>query len=412
MADEILIRLPRTQLSGFDPDREQVGLVFANDDVIVLRRQRGLMPGEAPRDFLRVFGSTRTIGAADLFHALNLNHATGVAVFEGGGIRRSVFLRNGEIIFAQSNQDDDRLGESLIRAAKLTQIQLDGAAKEITADRKLGQILVENNLISPKDLFVGVRRQVEEIVWTLFDFQAKFTFFEGFSDPKSVIALNLETQKLIVDGIRRSKPWAHVPLDVPERDIVLQMAGNPKNMHLNHEERKLASLIVAGISLKDLIEQGGFGQLETYKVVQHLLAIELVIAGVRGRQAPAAEPESFGKAEILKTVENFQAVFSEIIALVKMRAMGTPVVGRLNAFFDELPEELGAVFGSVRFALDGSLDGGEIAQNVLKTPGNHRNKVLKAFNELLYFTLFELKNVLSEADTKHVMDAIENMEIF
>lgn len=409
MADEVLIRLPRSQVPGFDPEREQVGLVYASEDAIVLRRLRLAASGEAVRDFLRLYGTSRTLSAADLFHALNLNHATGLVVFEADAIRRRVYMRNGEIIFAQSNQDNDRLGESLIRAGKITQAQLDLAAKSITSERKLGQILVEDGLISPKELFIGVRRQVEEIVWALFDWNAKFVFFEGFADPESVIALNLETQKLIIEGLRRTKAWAHIPIDVPEREIILQLSANPKNLRLNQEEQRLAALVVAGISLRALIDQAGFGQLETYKVVHHMLQRELIMLGVRGKQSPVDLPSS---GEILKMIENFQNVFSEIIALIKMRSPDFGVIERLNSFFDALPEDLLSVFGSVRFAWDGSLDAQKIVENAQLVAGNSRAKVLKAFNELLYFTLFEMKNVLSDNDTKRIMDVIENMEMF
>ncbi len=405
MSDEILIRLPRDGVAGFDPSAEQVGLAHASREIILLRRLQGAIP----QDYLRLFGSTRVLWAGDLLHGLNLNHATGRLVFYDESVRKEIHLKNGEIIFAQSNLAHDRLGESLIRAGKITQQQLDDAATEINQTRKLGQILVESGLISPKELFVGVRRQVEEIAWSILDLEGRYVFYQGFADPDSILALNLETHTVLVDGIRRTAPWAHIPVDVPEREIslALQSAGN--RLNLNQDEKKLAGIIVNGLNLRELIEQSGLGKLETYKIVHHLVRREIVRVGRvddQPRVAVAAD------SQLAQTVDNFGEIFSEVIMLLRASAPDIDVVGRLNSFFDSLPDELAAVFGTVRFDESGRLDTAAIAGNATQLEKASRSTVLRAFNELLYFTLFEMKNFLSDDDASRIMEVIESIELF
>lgn len=414
MADEILIRLQRDQIPQFDAAHEQLGLVYAGHEVVVLRRQPLRYDhANSGRDYLRLFGSPRAIWAGDLFHALNLNHASGLLVFSEGSIRKDVWMKNGEIVFAQSNQNDDRLGESLIRAGRITQAQLDEAALAITPENKLGKILVDKGWISPKELFLGVRRQVEEIVWSLFDWPARYVFYEGFADPESVIALNLETHKLIVEGIRRSRLWAAVPVTAPERQITVRLASNPKNMGLNQEERRLVALVAHGPTLAEVVDQSGMGVLETYKIVHHLLEREIVaVAHATPQSEPRTAKAKAVQSELEKTVYNFQAIFQNIIALLKKRVGDVDVIARLNSFFEVLPEDLGSVFGTVRFSADGELDIARIVANAAQAGKSSRTLVLRAFNELLYFTLFEMKNFLSDEDTDHIMEIIENMEIF
>lgn len=409
MSDEILIRLPQAQVPGFDAAREQLTLAWAGEDAIVLRRSARNVQG--PQPALRLFGHTATLWAGDLFHALNLNHATGLAVFQEGAVRRKVFLRNGEIIFAQSNQPDDRLGESLVRAGQITQAQLDEAAAEITPDRKLGKILVDRGWVTARELFDGVRRQVAEIVWGLLDWPARISFFEGFADPDSVIALNLETHRLLVDGIRRTRVWAHVPVSAPEKEIRLQLASNPRNLGLNQDERRMVTLAAGGPSLRQLIDQSGLGVLEVYKLVHHLLEREVVEIGLQTGPVSSARSERAARSELENTIHNFEAIFRDILSLLRQRVPELDMQARLNAFVETLPPELAEVFGAERFDAQGGLSVEQVALAAVHLP-QARTRVLKAFNELLYFTLFEVKNHLSDEDTHRIMDIIENMEIF
>lgn len=409
MSDEILIRLPGDAAIDFDAARDQFALVFAGEDTVVLRRQ-ARDPGSSGQTWLRMFVGGHAVWAGDLLHALNLNHATGLLVCMEGSVRKEIFLRGGEIIFAQSNLADDRLGESLVRAGRITQDQLDEAAREISADRKLGRVLVDREWITAKELFVGVRRQVEEIVWSILDWPSRMLFYEGFADPESVIALNLETHRLLIEGIRRSSAWSAVPVAAPERAIVLQLAANPKNSGLNQEERRIAALAAKGITLRELIDQVGMGVLETYKVVHHLLDRAVLQVGIPVERS-AAVVEGGIRSELEATIHNFSAIFADIVGLLRQRVPEIDPVARLNSFFEALPEDLAAVFGGVRFPPDGKLDTAAIAARAAGLRGA-RTAVLRAFNELLYFTMFEMKNHLSDEDTDRIMDIVEHMEIF
>lgn len=403
--NDILIRLSPQQLRGFDASSEQLALVQATGDAIVLRRVAG--QGRS-HDQIRAIGTTATIPAADLFHVLNLNHLTGTVVLADDAASKTVFLRNGEIIFAQSTLADDRLGESLIRAGLLTQQQLDDAARSISADRKLGQILVEQGWITPQQLFQGVRRQVREIVWSLIDWNARFVVYEGFRDPSAVLALNLSTWHLLIDGIRRSAAWAHIPPEVPDKEIIVQIAEDPGNMALTQEERRVLALAAPGITLAELTAQAGLGRLETVKVVHHLLRRGIVITGVSG-QKPAGQRDP--ATELAQIVAAFGDVLRLVDRLVRASHPDVDVFGRVNQFIDDMPKEMAAVFGAQRFGPDGSLDAGLIAEHLAAASAG-RVQLVSAFNEVLYFMLFEIKHLLSESETDQVLAAIDKMKLF
>ena len=90
---------------------------------------------------------------------------TGTAVFERDGDVKKVYFKEGEVIFASSNRDEDRLGEYLLRAGTITKAQYDAASEIIKrANKKLGAILVELGFLSPHDLVSGVKLQVRDII--------------------------------------------------------------------------------------------------------------------------------------------------------------------------------------------------------------------------------------------------------
>lgn len=411
MSDEILIRLPGDQLPGFDTGSDRLGLVFGAEDVFILRRQPGAQAA-APRDHLRAFASSRAVWVADLIHALNLNHASGLLVFHAGEVRKELYLRGGEIVFAQSNQSEDRLGESLVRAGKLDEQQLAEASEEVTEERMLGRILVDRSWITPKELFLGVRRQVEEIVWSLLDLNGHYLFYEGFADPEQVISLNLDTYGVLVEGIRRSAHFREIPRDLPEREVVVQLVANPKNLGLNPAERRIVALAASGVTLRDLMDQSGLGVFETYRVVYHLVDRDVIWLGRLGSHPESAHRRDERlRGDLAGTVYNFQSIFQDIISILRQRLSGLDVIAQLNSFFDVLSPQLAAVFGDARFREDGSLDIDAIVDQVVSQDLG-RTMLLRAFNELLYFVLFEMKDHLSEEDSARLMEIIEHMEIF
>ena len=94
---------------------------------------------------------------------LFLTGFTGIILMDLADAQKVVNVKNGEVVFARSSVNDERLGETLCRMGKLTIDDLNKASKEITPTRKLGKILVENGHITSRDLWLGVKRQIFEI---------------------------------------------------------------------------------------------------------------------------------------------------------------------------------------------------------------------------------------------------------
>jgi hypothetical protein len=152
-------------------------------------------------------GNIKYIPLEVIFEELRTEKATGTLTLKGERVEKSVFFKDGRIIFSKSADSNDRLGEILVKVGKLKREDLDKAlvlSRKHIGLKKLGAILVENGMVTPKELFNALKTQVNEIIASLFTWnQAEYSFTEQL--PADVIPLQIDIQGLISDIIKRFK---------------------------------------------------------------------------------------------------------------------------------------------------------------------------------------------------------------
>jgi hypothetical protein len=146
----------------------------------------------------------------DVLEQLRQRKATGTLTVNSGGVTKCIFIKSGQIVFATSTSNHDRLGEILVKTGKLTRENLEHANqlfKKNAGLKKLGAILVENRLITSKDLFGGLKAQVKDIIFSLILLdEGDYQFEDAF--PSDIIQLQFNFQDLIAEIIQRIKQEA------------------------------------------------------------------------------------------------------------------------------------------------------------------------------------------------------------
>ena len=135
---------------------------------------------------------------ADILTGLQRTLSTGVLTFESGNVLKKIYVKNGDMVFASSNQREDRLGDLLLREGGITQEQYDQSVSEMkkTAMRQ-GALLVQLGYLSPDALVKAVRGYVEEIIKSLFLLErGTFSFDESQPPTREVIVLKLSAANL------------------------------------------------------------------------------------------------------------------------------------------------------------------------------------------------------------------------
>jgi len=158
----------------------------------------------------------------DLLLSVCASEKTGDLRFRTLEAEKTVVIQSGRVVFARSSSADDRLGPYLLKTGKVRFDHLMDLTKFVTPTKRFGTVLVENHVLSPKDLVQGVIGQVRSIVLSLFTWPEAEYVFEAKDLEKEAITLRNPTPKLVVDGVRQVSSWRRVTGGIGSLDAVYQ----------------------------------------------------------------------------------------------------------------------------------------------------------------------------------------------
>ena len=219
-----------------------------------------------------------------IFQDLRKDKETGTLVFSRDKVKKEVFFKNGDILFATSNLKEDRLGEFLLRTGKITDAQFDKASGiVINTGRKLGAALFEIGALSAQELVSQVKRQVTEIILNIFRWRdGRYQYDNGPLPLSEIIPLHISTGDLIISGVRDLE-WKGVRKSLPPIDTILRPTTDPsllfQSAHLDEDQRAVFLLIDGNRSIQELCVLSGTGDFNTLKAVYVLLALRLAETG-------------------------------------------------------------------------------------------------------------------------------------
>ncbi len=154
-----------------------------------------------------VSGNIKSTPLSDILEDLRQRKATGTLTIRRRNVEKGIHIKDGQIIFATSTDARDRLGESLVRAGKISKANLEHALqlyKKHAGLKKMGAILVESGLVPPKELFSGLKIQVKDIIFSLFLWDDGDYLFDKRL-PSDVIQLQINFSELITEIIARMR---------------------------------------------------------------------------------------------------------------------------------------------------------------------------------------------------------------
>lgn len=241
-------------------------------------------------------GSLASMAVGEVLGFANTTLKTGLATFRlGGGLRKTLWLRDGQVVFASSTDPDDRLGPTLLRAGLVTLAQLDAADRLVTPQHKLGRVLVEQGAIKPTDVYEGVRHQVRHIVLGLFDAsEGQFVLAEGPCEPPTEVKLTERTRELLLEGMKRPELLARIVGIVPDPAAPLERV--PDAPVAQAGPMAVALGCVDGVrSVHEVVTASRLGRVDGLLAVSALVEYGFARPVVRsvaqaGAAAPAAPP--------------------------------------------------------------------------------------------------------------------------
>ena len=335
------------------------------------------------KDARRLFVACATDGTTKVFDGTTENgkklarEANGVFAFseseqahpdDPGQLRRkSVYFKDGQVVFASSSDPKDRLGPVLVAGGFVPEAELERCARLVKSGRPLGQVLVDEGVITSGQLYEAITVQVKEIFLACFlETAGEFAFVEGPHDDQNQVKLPERTRDLILAGMKRLEQ-----VELPPAESGAAPGPPPPEIVIDVEAPALTPPPAPGVATRAKVPRAA-GPFETYR-----------------------------------------RIFKRVHAA--LAAVSPDATERLNTWFERLPDKRRAMFEGVRMGDDGEIDVAAVLVNV-NAAGAHagaaaRARSLEALEEFLAFALFEAKNRLAKAEAERLLREVGKMQV-
>ncbi|RMG17894.1 MAG: DUF4388 domain-containing protein [Deltaproteobacteria bacterium] len=223
-------------------------------------------------------GDLRTLGVAEAMNLINSGRRHGLAVFDLSGGRKVLHFDEGEVVFAASTFEHDRLGEALWRAGFVDLAKLEAIQGSLPPGKRLGEYLVERGLVSSAELYRGLVRQVRDIVLSLFHFRSgRLLFIEGAQVTSERVQLEQPTAELILEGLRQVDDLARLRERISLETVYVAREPGP-GMTLNAQELAVLRLTTGVHTAREVLQASQLGEFDAMKALSTLVEAGLLVA--------------------------------------------------------------------------------------------------------------------------------------
>jgi hypothetical protein len=340
-------------------------------------------------DDLIIKGEIETSSVPELLRSLLSSSETGILTIRDGDAMKSIYIQGGRVVYAASNNTDERLGEHLIVRGKITARQFVEASRMIRPGRRLGAILVELEALEPDELVPSVELQVKEILLELFTWTHGDYEFVIKDMAQDSVVLNISTENLILEGIRRTRSWTQVTRAIGDIESVYFPTGNTEILYkldLTAEEQEILGHVNGRQTVEQICDVSYLSNFETCRILWALQVLGIVRRGQKGDAAAVGEDvlERERELDLEEIVEKFNQMFSRIYTFLKGR-LGDQVDEFMSSCLEEVSRQYGALFYDVDLKHYGRADFEQMLANVADLPAEQRKSLMvAALNELVF----------------------------
>jgi len=358
---------------------------------------------------LVLVANVRAFPLADVLGLVHGEGKSGFLYFSHHEHAKAVYLHRGEVVFASSNLKVDRLGECLLRAGVITLEQLREVERLHSPPARFGLVFVERGVLTPRELWHGVKYQVEEIVRSLFAYTTGTVYFwEGEVQPDNVVRLSLPTRRLVAEGVqRRDELLRFLALLEDARVELLPVEGADRN--LASTERDVYRSLTRHSRFSEVCRDVGLDPLTAARTVQLLRlvgAVRVSRSQPEDRFVAEADLRSAGEEALRACVDSHVKLLAELVAPIVAVEGTAPVARRLGRVLQEVAERHPELLAGVRLGAHCTLDPGELASRALRLPGDRCREVRIALGELVSYLEFELKHHPRITDPEPFLDEL------
>jgi hypothetical protein len=209
---------------------------------------------------MSISGLLTTMNLPELLQWAKFGQKTGTIIFERRGIVKKVFVENGLIVSASSNDPKEYLGQVLICFGWIDEATLNDAFQQQAKTKKLlGRLLIENYQLKEKQVLQALRIKIEETIYDLFLWEeGKFIYQESIQQLTDHDRLEtaITIDQVMFEGARRLDEWKEFKKAFPTDDVIF---------------KKKSGVTELGDLEKDFITKKIFNRINGQHTMRHIL---------------------------------------------------------------------------------------------------------------------------------------------
>jgi hypothetical protein len=223
---------------------------------------------------------------AEILATIHRYRVPGVVRVSRDGRERLIYLENGLVIFAATNERESSLGPYLLRRRLLTPEVGREAARRVREGLRLGQVLLEMGVLDEPALKEAVSGQIREILWGAFDWESGEVVFDiGERRSGEVIRIDVSIPEVILEGIRRAKDVRRLVQRLGHATTVLEQTPGALLPLFSAAERAYYERVDGRTALQPLCSKGPGAAAENARVLYAFFCLGLIRKGA----APGAK---------------------------------------------------------------------------------------------------------------------------
>ena len=340
---------------------------------------------------LTIKGDLDTSSVPELLRSLLASRETGILTFRRDDLRKTVYIREGKVVYGTSSDPDERLGENLLLRGKITARQYLQASNMIRPERRLGAILVEMEALEPEELLPSVEQHVRDILMDLVCWnRGDYELVMKDVDLSDIETLNISTENLILESIRRCRSWSQVLRGIGgDIDTVAAPTGDTDILYkldLSPEEQEVLSQVNGRSTVEQICQVSYLSNFETCRTLWALLVLGVIRKDKAGEPRGAGEAAAArdGELDLEDIVERFNQMFGRIYSFLEGR-LATGVDEFMDAALEQVSRQYARLFDGVDMRAYGRVDYEQMLANVADLPAEQRKSLMvSGLNELVF----------------------------
>lgn len=210
-----------------------------------------------PRSF-EYNGDLAVTPLAEILATIHRYGVPGVVDVTRGMRTRRIFVEDGLVVFAASNEKDMDLASYLLKQGALdAETAREAEARRARDGLRMGQVLLQMGVVTPERLNTAISGQIRAIVFDTIDWDAGDVHFEiGARRTADFVRVELPILEVLVAGIRRAANVRRFVKRLGSAVTVLEKAGDPPPALFSEAERRFYESVDGKRPLQQLCAHG------------------------------------------------------------------------------------------------------------------------------------------------------------